>query len=197
MPHLTPLSRRDLLARTGMGLGGVALAGLMQQLGMLEPVARAADPLNPLTPKEPHFAPKAKRVIHLFMNGGPSHVDTFDPKPTLQKYAGKPVPVHRPTERRTGAAFPSPFKFQKYGKSGIEVSELFKHTAESIDDVCVIRSMYADVPNHEPSLLLMNCGEARLIRPSFGSWLTYGLGSENQNLPGFVAMCPGGYPIQE
>src|SRR5262245_49850001 len=111
-----------------MGLGGVALAGLMQQLGMLEPVARAADPLSPLAPRKPHFAPKARRVIHLFMTGGPSHVDTFDPKPILQKYAGKPVPVHRPTERRTGAAFPSPFKFQKYGKSGIEVSELFKHT---------------------------------------------------------------------
>ena len=102
-----------------------------------------------------------------------------------------------PTERKTGAAFPSPFKFQKYGQSGIEVSELFPHVAECIDDIAVIRSMHADAPNHEPSLLLMNCGEARLIRPSIGSWLTYGLGTENQNLPGFIAMCPGGYPIQE
>ena len=101
------------------------------------------------------------------------------------------------TERPTGAAFPSPFKFQKYGQSGIEVSELFAHTAESIDEIAVIRSMYADVPNHEPSLLLMNCGTARQIRPSFGSWVTYGLGTDNQNLPAFVAMCPGGYPIQE
>ena len=101
------------------------------------------------------------------------------------------------TERRTTTAFASPFKFQKYGQSGIEVSELFAKTAESIDDICVIRSMRADVPNHEPSLLLMNCGEARQIRPSFGSWITYGLGSENQNMPGFIAMCPGGYPIQE
>src|SRR5204862_1743285 len=113
-------------------------------------------------------------------------------------YAGKPLPRENlRTERRTGAAFPSPFKFQKYGQSGIEVSELFPHVAQSIDDIAVIRSMHADVPNHEPSLMLMNCGEARLIRPSMGSWITYGLGSENQNLPGFVAMCPGGYPIQE
>jgi hypothetical protein len=101
------------------------------------------------------------------------------------------------TERKTGAAFPSPYKFKKYGECGIEVSELFEHTAESIDDIAVIRSMHADVPNHEPSLMLMNSGESRLIRPSVGSWVTYGLGTENQNLPGFIAMCPGGYPIQE
>src|SRR5690606_40169749 len=105
--------------------------------------------------------------------------------------------VKLPTERKTGAAFPSPFKFQKYGQSGIEVSELFQHTAQHIDDICVIRSMHADVPNHEPSLLLMNCGESRLVRPSFGSWVTYGLRTDNQNLPGFGAMWPGGYPIQE
>jgi len=102
-----------------------------------------------------------------------------------------------PTERKTGAAFASPFKFKKYGQSGIEVSDLFPHVAESIDDLAVIRSMHADIPNHEPSLLLMNCGDARLIRPSMGSWVTYGLGSENQNLPGFISMCPSGYPIQE
>jgi hypothetical protein len=132
------------------------------------------------------------------MNGGPSHVDTFDPKPALAKYAGKPLPIENlRTERKTGAAFPSPFTFKKYGQSGIEVSDLFPNTAECIDDIAVIRSMQADVPNHEPSLLLMNCGEARLIRPSLGSWVTYGLGTENQNLPGFIAMCPGGYPIQE
>jgi hypothetical protein len=132
------------------------------------------------------------------MNGGPSHVDTFDPKPALARYAGKPLPMpNLRTERKTGAAFPSPFKFQRYGKCGVEVSELFPHVARSIDDVCVIRSMHADVPNHEPSLMLMNCGEARLVRPSLGSWVTYGLGSDNQNLPGFIAMCPGGYPIQE
>src|SRR5205085_10824578 len=136
--------------------------------------------------------------LYLFMDGGPSHVDTFDPEPLLQKCAGKPLPMtNLPTERKTGAAFPSPYQFKKYGKSGIEVSEIFPHVGECIDDICVIRSMHADVPNHEPSLLLMNCGEARLIRPSFGSWVTYGLGSDNQNLPGFIVMCPGGYPIQE
>src|SRR5207249_12071861 len=141
---------------------------------------------------------KAKRVIHLFMNGGPSHVDTFDPKPALEQYAGKLLPKENlKTERKTGAAFPSPFKFQKHGRNGIEVSEIFPNVASCIDDICVIRSMHADVPNHEPSLLLMNCGEARLIRPSVGSWVTYGLGSVNQNMPGFIAMCPGGYPIQE
>lgn len=171
-------------------MGALALGGMMQ-------AARAAES-NPLAVRKPHFAAKAKRVIHLFMNGGPSHVDTFDPKPLLEKYAGKALPVENPkTERKTGAAFPSPFKFQKYGQSGIEVSEIFSKTAQHVDDMCIIRSMHANVPNHEPSLLLMNCGEARLIRPSMGSWLTYGLGTENQNLPGFIAMCPGGYPIQE
>ena len=189
------LTRRDFLSKCGMGMGGLALGSLFGQASVF-----GADDarLNPLSPRPAPFPAKAKRVIHLFMNGGPSHVDSFDPKPSLLKYAGKALPVENlKTERKTGAAYPSPFKFQKYGKSGIEVSDLFPHVAESIDDICVIRSMYADVPNHEPSLLLMNCGEARLIRPSFGSWLTYGLGSENQNLPGFISMCPGGYPIQE
>ncbi len=194
-PFLQSPTRRDLLRRTGMGFGTLGLASVMRDAGLL--AAERVD-LQPNAPKTPHFQPKARRVIHLFMNGGPSHVDTFDPKPALQKYAGKPLPsANLRTERKTGAAFPSPFKFQKYGQSGIEVSELFAQTAKHIDDICVIRSMHADVPNHEPSLLLMNCGEARLVRPSMGSWLTYGLGTENQNLPGFIAMCPGGYPIQE
>ena len=184
------LNRRMMLERSAMGMGALALGSMLQS-------ADAAE-ANPLAVRKPHFAAKAKRVIHLFMNGGPSHVDTFDPKPSLEKYAGKLLPTDNPkTERKTGAAFPSPFKFQKYGQSGIEVSELFTKTAQHIDDMCIIRSMHANVPNHEPSLLLMNCGEARLIRPSMGSWLTYGLGTENQNLPGFIAMCPGGYPIQE
>ncbi len=131
------------------------------------------------------------------MNGGPSHVDTFDPKPALAQYHGKTLPSpNLRTERKTGAALGSPFAFRKYGQSGIEVSELFARTAEQhVDDLCVIRSMHADVPNHEPSLMLMNCGDGRLQRPSMGAWITYGLGSENQNLPGFIAMCPGGYPI--
>jgi hypothetical protein len=192
LEHLA-LTRRELLGRCGMGLGALALGQLMG-----EPTAAAAGGSNPLAPREPHFPAKAKHVIHLFMNGGPSHVDTFDPKPVLEKFAGKELPMgNLKTERPTGAALPSPFKFQKYGESGIEVSELFAKTAESIDEIAVIRSMFADVPNHEPSLLLMNCGAARQIRPSVGSWVTYGLGTENQNLPAFVAMCPGGYPIQE
>lgn len=184
------LNRRELLKRSGMGFGGLGLASLLSQ------PAQAA--VSPMAPRVPQFAARAKHVIHIFCNGGPSHVDTFDPKPKLAEYAGKTLPTENlRTERKTGAALPSPFKFQKYGQSGIEVSELFANTARHVDDMCIIRSMYADVPNHEPSLLLMNCGEARLPRPSFGSWTTYGLGTENQNLPGFIAMCPGGMPITE
>ncbi|MBS0266830.1 MAG: DUF1501 domain-containing protein [Planctomycetes bacterium] len=151
----------------------------------------------PLAPRQPHFAPRAQRVVHLFMNGGPSQVDTFDPKPALAKYHGQPLPnPNLRTERKTSGAFKSPFKFEKFGQSGIEVSELFAKTARAhIDEMCIIRSMYADVPNHEPSLWLMNCGEGRMPRPSMGSWVTYGLGSENQNLPGFIVMCPAGLPI--
>ncbi|WP_029629704.1 DUF1501 domain-containing protein [Zavarzinella formosa] len=186
-----PISRREALTRCGTGLGMMALAGVMAD------DAGAAPAVNdPLAPKPGHFAGKARHVVHLFMNGGPSQVDTFDPKPALDKYHGKPLPTtNLRTERKTGVAMRSPFAFKKYGKSGIEVSDLFAKTAEHIDDLCVIRSMYADVPNHEPSLMLMNCGDGRLPRPSFGSWVTYGLGSENRNLPGFVVMCPGGYPI--
>src|SRR5689334_13246440 len=183
-------TRREMLKRSGMGFAALGLANLLAE--------QSSAATTPLTPRQPHFPGKAKRVIHLFMNGGPSHVDTFDPKPLLAKYAGKMLPFENlRTERKTGAAFPSPYKFQKYGQSGIEVSEIFANTAQHIDDICVIRSMQAEVPNHEPSLMLMNCGEARLVRPSMGSWVTYGLGTENQNLPGFVVMCPGGYPIQE
>jgi hypothetical protein len=190
-------SRRQLLQRSGFGLGLLGLAAVLSDDGLLAATGSESR-VNPLLPKEPHFPGRAKRVIHLFMNGGPSHLDTFDPKPSLAKYAGKPLPRENlRTERKTGAAFPSPFKFQKYGESGIEVSEIFQHTARHIDEIAVVRSMHADVPNHEPSLLLMNCGESRLVRPSMGSWVTYGLGTENQNLPGFVAMCPGGYPITE
>jgi len=185
------MTRREALARCGAGFGALAFADLMAQ-------AQDAVAVDPLSPKKPHFPGKARRIIHIFANGGPSHVDTFDPKPALAKYAGKPLPSpNPPTERRTGAAFPSPFPFKPGGKSGIEVSDLFPRLREQVDELCVIRSMKADVPNHEPSLLLMNCGEARLIRPSMGSWITYGLGTECRNLPGFIAMCPRGYPIQE
>ena len=187
-------TRREALRRFGMGFGSVALAPLLQSAGRASPTTNAA---NPLSPQAPPFKPRARRVIHIFLNGGVSHVDTFDPKPALQKYAGKLLPTgNLPTERPTGAAFPSPFAFKKYGRSGIEVSEIFPRTAECVDEIAVIRSMQADIPNHEPSYFLMNCGEARQPRPSMGAWLTYGLGSENQNLPGFVVMCPGGMPAQ-
>ncbi len=185
------ISRREALLRSGTGIGSLALADLMANESKAE-----VEKTDPLAPKKSHYPSKAKHVVHLFMNGGPSQVDTFDPKPMLNKYHGKPLPeTNLRTERKTGAAMRSPFKFKKHGQSGIEVSELFENTAMHIDDMCIIRSMYADVPNHEPSLMLMNCGDGRLPRPSFGSWVTYGLGSENKNLPGFVVMCPGGYPI--
>jgi hypothetical protein len=187
-------NRRELLRRGGMGFGLLGLAGVLDDDDRL---IQAGEPaLNPLAPKRPPLPARAKQVVHLFMNGGPSHVDTFDPKPMLGRYHGQPLPSpNLRTERKTGAAMRSPFAFRKWGESGLEISELFAHTAELADELCVIRSMHADVPNHEPSLMLMNCGEGRLPRPSMGSWITYGLGSENQNLPGFIAMCPGGYPI--
>ena len=187
-----PFSRRDALRRCGTGLGVLGLASLFS-----EEARSADDNVMPLAPKRPHFDARAKHVVHLFMNGGPSQVDTFDPKPKLSEWHGKQLPAgNLRTERKTGAAMRSPFEFRRYGKSGIEVSDLFWQTAlNHIDDIAVIRSMQAEVPNHEPSLMLMNCGDGRLPRPSFGSWVNYGLGSENQNLPGFIVMCPGGYPI--
>jgi len=197
------MNRRDMLSRMGTGLGMLGLAGLLGDEKLLgadaQSAAQAASYQNPLAVKAPHFPAKAKHVIHLFMTGGPSHVDTFDPKPLLNKYDGQPLPggENLRTERKTGAAMASPFKFQKYGESGIEVSELFQHTAKHIDDIAVIRSMQAEVPNHEPSLGLMNCGASVAVRPAFGSWLTYGMGTENQNLPGYMVMCPHGYPTKQ
>ena len=187
------LTRRELLSRVGMGFGGLALGQLLGASGM----ASAAPAQNPFAMRSPQFRPKAKRVVHLFMNGGPSQVDTFDPKPALTRMDGKKLPTVLRTERPTGAGLKSPFSFKKYGQCGLEVSELFDHVAsQHADDLCVVRSMHADVPNHEPSLGLMNCGEGRLNRPSFGSWITYGLGAENQNLPGYISMCPGGQPVR-
>lgn len=188
-PEHAFLTRRELLSRVGMGFGSLAAA---EMLG--SGAARAAG--SPFAVRSSHFEPKAKRVVHLFMNGGPSQVDTFDPKPMLDKFDGKALPNVLKTERPTGAGFKSPFRFSRHGQSGIEISELFPNLARHADDLCVIRSMHADVPNHEPSLGLMNCGEARLARPSMGSWITYGLGSENENLPGYISMCPGGMPVR-
>ncbi len=174
------IDRRDMLGRVGAGFGTLGLAAM---LGTESRAAEAVKGSNPLAPKAPHFAPKAKRIIYLFMNGGPSHVDTFDPKPKLVEQEGKPGPG--------GKFMPSPFKFAKHGESGLEVSEIYPHLAKCVDDLCVIRSMHTPTPNHEPGLFMMNSGVQQPIRPSLGSWLTYGLGSENQNLPGYVVLCPG------
>ncbi len=181
------LSRRELLRACGTGLGTVALSDILSR----EAIAANGEVAL-------HFPAKAKHVIHLFMNGGPSQVDTFDFKPKLADFHGKTAPTgNLKTERPTGNVMQTPYKFKQYGECGFHVSELFEKTAAHVDDLCMIHSMRADVPNHEPSLMLMNTGESRLIRPSVGSWLSYGLGSENQNLPSFVTMCPGGYPIKE
>jgi hypothetical protein len=154
-------------------------------------VALAAE-MDPFAARAPHFAPKAKHIIYLIMNGGMSQVDTFDPKPALDRYHGQPMPGEQvKTERITGSLMRSPFSFKKHGQSGIEVSEIFPNIARNIDKFTVIRSMHTDVPNHEPSLFMMNCGTIQPGRPSLGSWLTYGLGTENRNLPGYVVLCPG------
>lgn len=196
---LPALSRRGLLCRTALGVGALGLMDALRHDGRLMAADTAGQPpaAGALQSRSPHFAPRAKRVIHFFLNGGPSHVDTFDPKPDLVRYASRTVAENLLTERKTGAALPSPFRFRRYGQSGLEVSEIFSKTAAHADDIAVIRSMYAQVPNHEPSLMLMNCGDSVQPRPSVGAWVLYGLGTENRNLPGFVAMCPGGLPIKD
>jgi hypothetical protein len=186
------LSRRALLQRCGMGFG---LMGLSAIEALDRGASAAAVGPAGAQGRFPHFQARAKRVIHLFANGGASHIDTFDPKPLLTKMHGQPLNgAHLKTERPTGAAFRSPFQFAKHGRCGTEVSDLFPNVAKCVDDLVVVRSMHANVPNHEPSMMLMNCGEARQPRPSLGSWVNYGLGTENENLPGFVSLCPGGYP---
>lgn len=188
-------SRRAFLHRAGMGMGALGLAPLVSELQ-----AAGGRATNPLAPTGTHFPARAKRVIHIFANGGPSQVDSFDYKPMLIKYDGKEMPGEQlRTERKTGTLMKSAFPFRQRGQSGLWMSDLFPRLAELADDLCIVNSMYANVPNHEPSLMLMNTGAERinLIRPSVGSWITYGLGTENQNLPGFVSLCPGGVPIVE
>jgi hypothetical protein len=178
------MTRRDMLKFAGNGFGMLGLAGVLA----------GAETGGPLAPKPPHFPAKAKNVIFLFLNGGISQVDTFDPKPMLTKHDGEPMPGPKiKTDRASGNLMRSPFTFKQYGQSGIEVSEIFPKIAAMIDDFCVIRSTYTDIGNHPAGLLMMNCGHTQLGRPSMGSWLTYGLGTENRNLPGFVVLCPG-YP---
>lgn len=181
-------SRRDLLATAGTGFGLLALADLLSAIERTS-IPSAA---NPYAVRRPHHAPRAKHVIFLYMPGGPSHVDLFDPKPRLAIDNGKPLPFEKPKLERTktGNLLASPWKFQKHGQSGIEVSELLPRIASCIDDLCVIRSMHADNINHTGAASQMCTGEQAFSRPSMGSWLVYGLGTENQNLPGFVVVSP-------
>jgi hypothetical protein len=197
-PPPTGLSRRHHLARFGAGFGLLGLTSVLTDDGMLnaaEPAVGNGSDLSPLAPKQPHFAPTAKHVVHFFLKGGPSQIDTFDPKPMLNRQHGKSAgDLGLPTERKTGMVMRSPFSFRRRGQSGIPVSELFEKTGDLIDDICVVRSMHCDVPNHEPSILLLTCGHNVVTRPSWGAWATYGLGSENQNMPGYFALCPDGLP---
>jgi hypothetical protein len=179
------VTRRKFLHRFGMGFGALGLATLLGP----EIISRgnaAETNLSPLAPKNPPSPGKAKRVIHIFAQGAPSQVDTWDPKPELSKYDGKPLP------NTNGVGYPSPFKFSKHGKSGIEVSEVFPNLAEHVDDMSIIRSMHTDIPAHEVATVMMNTGSARIAKPSLGSWVVYGLGSENQNMPGFISLRSGG-----
>src|SRR5688500_11698569 len=185
-----PVTRLDALCRIGNGFGMLAFAGLVGDSLTTASLLASQDAKIRATGGLHHPA-RAKHVIFLFMNGGLSQVDSFDPKPALDKYHGQPLPGGViATERKTGALMRSPFSFKKYGKSGIEFSELFPHVGECADDICFVRSVYTDIPNHEPSMLMMNTGHSQVGRPSLGSWLTYGLGSDNRNLPGYVVLCP-------
>jgi len=196
---LPPLNRRDALHRIGAGFGTL---GLAEMLSGSPQTLRAADS-NPATDlasslgaKPPHFAPKAKRVIQLFMPGGPSQVDTFDHKPLIAKHRGqRPRLVNRKSLRNTkNGLFPSPFGFRQYGECGKWVSDLFPHVGQCVDDICFIHSMHTDIPEHAGAMMMMNLGHLQPSRPSMGSWLVYGLGSESQDLPGFVAMSPRAQP---
>src|SRR6187401_761368 len=183
-----PLTRREALCRIGNGFGMLAFAGMVGESLNVASVLAAQDPsLNGGI----HHPAKAKHVIFLFMNGGLSQVDSFDPKPMLDKYHGQPLPGGSiATERKTGVLMKSPFTFKKYGQCGMDVSELFPNVGACADDICFVRSVYTDIPNHEPSMLMMNTGHTQVGRPSIGAWLTYGLGTVNDNLPGYVVLCP-------
>ena len=184
-----PVTRRDALRRVGNGFGMTAFASMLGQS-----IARAGGVTTPdgqVAMTKLDHTQKVKRVIFLFMNGGCSAIDSFDPKPMLTKYDGQPMPGGGiKTERRTGELMKSPFAFKKYGKCGMDLSELWPNLGEVADDICWIRSVYTEIPNHEPACLMMNTGANQAGRPAIGSWLTYGLGSENKNLPGFVVLCP-------
>ena len=182
----TYFSRRQLLHRCGAGFGALGWMGAMASSGLADVAVDGALPIG-----IPHFPARAKRIVFLFMNGAPSHVDTFDPKPLLAKHEGDQPSGKLYRESKGSGYMPSPFRFQQYGESGLVMSELLPNMSRHADDLCVIRSMHTDVPNHEPGLLMMNCGHLQPVRPSLGSWMSYGLGSENQNLPSFVVLSPG------
>jgi hypothetical protein len=179
-----------MLRHSAVGFGYLALASLLG-----EDAARAASAIpatDPLAPRQPHFTPRAKRVIFLFMKGGPSHVDTFDPKPLLDRDHGKPLPFAKPrvTFAPTANLLKSPWAFKPYGQSGIQVSELFPHVARHVDDITFIHSLHGTNPAHGGALLKLHTGSDNFVRPSMGAWVGYGLGTENRNLPGFVTICP-------
>jgi len=184
------ISRRHLLRSSAAGFGYLAFASLLaDEAAASTPPVRSDDPL---APRPPHFRARAKRVIFLFMKGGPSHVDTFDYKPFLQRDHGLPYPFARPrvTFASTGSLLASPWRFRKYGACGMEVSELFPHVAQCVDDICFIHSVHGTNPAHGGAVLKLHTGSDNFVRPSIGSWVTYGLGTENRNLPGFVTICP-------
>ena len=186
--HERPMSRRQMLQQSSAGFGSLALTGLLAS----ESVSAGTDPGSPLQQRPPHFAPKAKRIIFLFMHGGPSQVDTFDYKPQLEKDDGKPLPFSKPrvVSSKTGELLKSPFRFRRYGQSGLHVSELFPHVARHVDELCVINSIHGSNSRHGAALLELHTGSDTFVRPSMGSWLVYGLGSENENLPGYITICP-------
>ena len=194
--RLPTLSRRQALHQLGAGFGTLALGSLLATPTPAAPVAAAPVAASPLAPQAPHFAPRAKRVIQLFMPGGPSQVDTFDHKPAIARFAGqRPAEVDRKSLRNTkGGLFPSPFKFQQYGQTGKWVSDIFPHVGALADELCFIHSLHTDIPEHAGAILMMNVGHLQPNRPSLGSWLVYGLGADNQNLPGFVALSPRAQP---
>lgn len=204
IPNPTPCSRsrREFLWQVGGGFAGLALLDRLTADGFFEQPALAATPaaaLRPLAAKKPHFPAKAKHCVFLFMNGGPSQVDTFDPKPALTKFNGQPYRGEAKVGsngRPIGHLMQSPFPFQKHGQSGLEISSLFPRTAKFADDLCVIRSMFSDTAAHASGCLQMNTGSIFIGKPSLGAWLNYGLGTQNDNLPGFVVMTdPRGGPI--
>ena len=183
------LSRRQLLQSTSCGFGMLALAGMLDSLGLRTNTAQAAsEGANPLLPRQPHFPAKAKRVIFMFMQGAPSHVDTFDYKPQLEKDDGKAAGTGKGNRK----LLKSPFAFKKSGSSGIEISELFPNLAQHADDLCLLNSLHCDLPNHPQASVQMHTGSFQFVRPSMGAWVLYGLGTENQELPGFITLNPVG-----